>query len=65
MPKKRLQRIFLVGAEYQLKGSRSRSRRLKFVGRVRIDGHEHLIFRPVRKVAKRKPKKAARRRRPR
>ena len=51
----KLQRRFVIGQEYQTKGASKFTRRLKFVARLRIDGQEHLLFRPVRKVSKHRP----------
>jgi hypothetical protein len=48
----RIQRRFVVGQEYETKGGSKFVRRLKFVARLKIDGQEHLVFRPVRKASK-------------
>jgi hypothetical protein len=50
----KLQRVFKRGVDYYVEGPSELSRRLRFVGSFKIDGLEHLIFRPVRKVVKKK-----------
>ena len=52
----RMQRVYKRGADYYVEGVSERSRWLRFVGRAKIDGREHLIFRPVKKASKRRPK---------
>jgi hypothetical protein len=52
----KIQRVYKTGCDYYVEGVSERSRWLRFVGRAKIDGREHLIFRPVKKVAKLKPK---------
>ena len=50
MAKKRMQRRWKVGQEYRIEGSGTR--RVKLVGRMRVEGREMLMFRPVRKARK-------------
>lgn len=50
MAKKRIQRQWRVGNEYKLEGQGVR--RIKLVGRAKINNRETLIFQPVRKAKK-------------
>jgi hypothetical protein len=50
MAKKRMQRRWKVGQEYKIEGSGTR--RVKLVGRMKVEGREMLMFRPVRKARK-------------
>lgn len=44
----KLQRRFVVGQEYETRGASKFTRRLKFVARFKVEGQEHLLFKPVR-----------------
>jgi hypothetical protein len=50
MAKKRMQRRWKTGQEYRLEGSGTR--RLKLIGRGKVEGREVLMFRPVRRARK-------------
>lgn len=50
MPKQ--QRVFKSGAEYVITGSTKLKRRLVFLNKVKIDGREILLFRPVKRIRK-------------
>lgn len=52
----KIQRVYKTGCDYWVEGVSERSRWLRFVGRAKINGREHLIFRPVKKAAKHRPK---------
>ena len=45
----------MIGQEYKTVGASKLTRRLEFVARMKIDGQEFLLFRPVRKVSKHRP----------
>ena len=46
------QRVFKGGAEYELTGPTKKKRRVVFVAKVKIDGREILMFRPVKAIRK-------------
>ena len=49
------QRVFQGGKEYLVTGPTKKHRRLVFIASVKVeDGKELLLFRPVRKVQKRR-----------
>ncbi len=48
----KLQRVYKTGTEYQITGPGEKSRRVRFVGKFKIDRKEVLMFRPVRKAKK-------------
>jgi RNase P/RNase MRP subunit p29 len=50
MPKR--QRVFKGGSEYVVTGPTKRKRKLIFLNKVKIDGREILLFRPVKKIRK-------------
>jgi RNase P/RNase MRP subunit p29 len=50
MPKQ--QRVFKCGAEYVVTGPAKLKRRLIFLNKVKIDGREILLFRPLKKIRK-------------
>ena len=50
MPKR--QRVFKGNAEYVVTGPAKLKRRLVFLSKVKVDGREILLFRPVRKIRK-------------
>jgi hypothetical protein len=51
------QKQFQSGSEYLVKGPSGKTRRLKFFGRMKLNGREYLVFKPVRKARKRKDSK--------
>jgi hypothetical protein len=53
----KMQRQYKTGTDFWVEGASERGRWLRFVGRLKIAGREHLIFRPVKKAAKHKPRK--------
>lgn len=52
MAAKKLQRRYVIGSLYTVKGSGKRERKLEFVGRFKIERKEHLIFKEQRKARK-------------
>jgi hypothetical protein len=48
----KMQRVYKTGSDFWVEGASERGRWLRFVGRAKIGGREHLIFRPVKKAAK-------------
>jgi len=50
------QRVYQRGKEYEITGAGKRQRRVVFTGWLLMDGKaEVLVFRPVRKMKKRRP----------
>ena len=45
----KMQRVYKTGTDFWVEGASERGRWLRFVGRAKISGREHLIFRPVNK----------------
>jgi hypothetical protein len=57
--KRKIQRRYVIGSLYSVVGKAGKKRVLAFVGRFKIGGKEHLIFKEQRKVRKsRKVKKS-------
>jgi hypothetical protein len=52
--KRRLQRQWVTGKVYTVEGRAKRTRRLKLIGRMKVDNKEVLLFRPQRRAAKRR-----------
>jgi hypothetical protein len=46
------QRVFKGGTEYEVTGPGGKTRRLKFLAEVKVEGKEMLLFRPIKKVKK-------------
>jgi hypothetical protein len=55
-PMAKIQRQYKTGAEYRVEGVSKSVRRLRFIGKARINGKEILMFRPVRVAGKRSAK---------
>ncbi len=51
----KIQRRFKVGAAYTVQGAAKLKRALKFVGQVKVNGKETLLFQAKRKASKQKP----------
>jgi hypothetical protein len=49
---KRMQRRYVRGNVYQVKGGSERERRMKFRGRLKMGRKEYLVFQVVRKASK-------------
>jgi len=49
---KRIQRRYVRGNVYQVKGGSERERRMKFRGRLKMGRKEYLVFQVVRKASK-------------
>lgn len=47
-------RRFRTGAEYHIENAAESIRRLRYVGKAKIEGKELYIFRPLRKARKQK-----------
>ncbi len=52
MARKKMQRRYVKGSIYRVVGPSKGERKLEFVGRFKIDGKEHLIFKTQRKAKK-------------
>lgn len=50
-----MQRRWVVGKLYKVEGRRNRTRKLRLIGRAKIDGKEVLLFRAQRKADKLRP----------